>query len=301
MKKKIILSVSAILIIIAIALGIFSYTEKTNAKAKKENEEKLTEAIATGNVKQVKDLVTDKHTSLEANQEGVTPLDLAIMNQDYKIASVLLEHGADVSSRSDNPLFVTLVFSIGDPDDKEALKEAYTMFLAAIKNHKDKLDNTNSSGNTALHIAALRGVTDIVDLLMKEGLDPGQPNLEGETPAYIASQEGHAEIITLLEKKDPELLRVKDEEGNTIITAAVINMRADLLDRLVEIMPDLINEQNNLGKTALIYASEYGEIDLVKSLLKAGADPSIKDKENKNAAIWAKEWNHNEIVNLVEK
>lgn len=301
MKKKIILSVSAILILIAIAIGIVGFTEKSNAKMKQENEEKLTEAIATGDFKQVKDLVADKHTSLEANKEGVTPLDLAIMNQDYKIAGILLERGADISPHSDNPLFVTLVFSIGDPDNEAAYKEAYNMFLTAIKNHKDKLDDTNGRGNTALHIAALRGVAEIADLFMKDGLDPSQPNNEGETPAYIASQEGHLEIITLLEEKDPELLRVQDQKGNTVITAAVINMRDELLDVLLEKSPELINEQNNEGKTALIYASEYGETDLVKMLLKAGADSSIKDNENKTAAIWAKEWNHTEIVNLVEK
>ncbi len=300
MKKKIVLSGVTFLIIFAIVLGIFTYTEKSNAKAKKENEAKLIEAIATGEIKQVKELVSDKNTSLAANKQGVTPLDLAIMNQDYKIASVLLEHGADISSNSNNPLFVTLVFSIGDPDNQESYKEARDMFLAAIKNHKDKLDDTNGRGNTALHIAALRGVADVVALLMAEGLDPSQPNSEGETPVYIASQEGHTEVITQLAEHDPELLKVKDHGGNTIITAAVINMRAELLDMLFEKVPGIINEQNNEGKTALIYASEYGEIELVKKLLKAGADPSIKDQENKSAAMWAKEWDHTEIVNLLE-
>ncbi len=300
MKKKIVLSGVTFLIIFAIVLGIFTYTEKSNAKAKKENEAKLIEAIATGEIKQVKELVSDKNTSLAANKQGVTPLDLAIMNQDYKIASVLLEHGADISSNSNNPLFVTLVFSIGDPDNQESYKEARDMFLAAIKNHKDKLDDTNGRGNTALHIAALRGVADVVALLMAEGLDPSHPNSEGETPVYIASQEGHTEVITQLAEHDPELLKVKDHGGNTIITAAVINMRAELLDMLLGKVPGIINEQNNEGKTALIYASEYGEIELVKKLLKAGADPSIKDQENKSAAMWAKEWGHTEIVNLLE-
>ena len=289
------------LILSAIALGIFSYSENSNAKAKKIHEEKLTAAIATGNLEQVKDLVSDKHTSLAANKDGVTPLDLAIMNQDYKIASVLLEHGAAVSPHSDNPLFVTLVFSVGNPNDKEALQEAYDMFLSANKKHKDKLANKNSMGNTALHIAALRGVSSITELVMKEGLDPSQPNAAGETPIYIASQEGHAEIITLLKEKNPELLKTKDLKGNNIITAAVINMRDELLDVLIKEVPNLINEQNHDGKTALMYASEYGGTEMVKSLLNAGADPSIKDKENKTAVLLAKEWKHKEIIKLLNK
>ena len=301
MNKKILFSISAILILSAIALGTFSYTEKSNAKAKKENEEKLTEAIAARDIEQVKVLVSDKHTSLAANKDGVTPLDLAIMNQEYEIASILLEHGADVSPQSDNPLFVNLILSVGNPNDEKAYKEAYDMLLVALKKHKDKLHDTNSRGNTALHIAALRGVTGMADLLMKEGLDPGQPNNEGETPAYIASQEGHAEVITLLDEKNPELLEVKDQQGNTLITAAVINTRVELVGMLVEKLPALINEQNNEGKTALMYASEYGEIDLVKILLNAGAEPSLKDKENKTAEALAKEWEHTEIVNLLNK
>ena len=301
MNKKIILTVSVILILSAIAFGIFSYSENSNAKAKKIQEEKLIEAIATGNLEQVKDLVSDKHTSLAANKDGITPLDLAIMNQDYKIASVLLEHGADVSPHSDNSLFVTLVFSVGNPNDQEALQEAYDMFHTAIKKHKDKLANKNSMGNTALHIAALRGLSSITELLMKEGLDPSQPNAAGETPVYIASQEGHAEIITLLKKKNPELLKTKDLKGNTIITAAVINMRDELLDFLIKEVPDLINEQNHDGKTALMYASEYGGTEMVKSLLNAGADSSIKDKEKKTAVLLAKEWEHKEIIKLLNK
>ena len=301
MNKKIIITVSVILILSAIAFGIFTYTENSNAKAKKIQNEKLTAAIATGNLEQVKDLVSDKHTSLAANKDGVTPLDLAIMNQDYKIASVLLEHGADVSPHSDNPLFVTLVFSVGNPNDKEAIQEAYDMFLTAIKKHKDKLTNKNSMGNTALHIAALRGLSPITELLMKEGLDPSEPNAAGETPVYIASQEGHIEIITQLKEKDPELLKTKDSKGNTIITAAVINMRDELLNFLIKEVPDLINEPNHDGKTALMYASEYGGTEMVQSLLNAGADPSIKDKENKTAVLLAKEWKHKEIIKLLNK
>ena len=301
MNKRIIVSVFAILILSAIALGIFSYTEKSNAKAKKENEEKLAEAIAARDIEQVKFLVSDKHTSFTANKDGFTPLDLAIMNQEYEIASILLEHGATISSQSDNPLFVNLILSFGSPDDEKAYNEAYDMVLTALKKHKDKLNDMNSRGNTALHIAALRGLTGITELLMKEGLDPGQPNNEGETPAYIAAQEGHTEVITLLAEKNPDLLKVKDQRGNTMITAAVINMRVELLGLLVEKLPESLNEQNSEGKTALMYASEYGEIDGVKLLLKAGADSSLKDKENKTAEALAKEWEHTEIVNLLNK
>ena len=300
-KKKLILSISAITVLSAMTLSIFSYTEKSNAKATKENELKLTEAIANRDIELVGKLVSDKQTSLGVNKNGVTPLDLAIMNQDYKIASILLERGANISSQSDNPLFVTLMFSLGVQNDEQSYKEAINMVYTALAEHKDKLKDTNSRGNTAIHIAALLGLTDMVDLLMKEGLDPEQPNNDGETPAHIASQEGHTKVIELLEKRNPELLKVKDESGNTLITAAAINLRGELLKELMEKIPQLINEQNNEGKTALMYASEYGATDLVQTLLEAGADSLIKDKEQKTAAILAKEWNHAEIVKLLNK
>jgi len=46
-----------------------------------------------------------------------------------------------------------------------------------------------------------------------------------------------------------------------------------------------VNHQNNSGRTVLHYAAEYnGSPELVKLLLKRGADPKLKDNSGKTPA-----------------
>ncbi len=62
-----------------------------------------------------------------------------------------------------------------------------------------------------------------------------------------------------------------------------------------------IDHQDNLGYTALMYASINGHVEIAKLLLENGADPTIKNNDGKTALILAFENNHIEIVNLIEE
>ena len=55
--------------------------------------------------------------------------------------------------------------------------------------------------------------------------------------------------------------------------------------------------QNEDGWTALMYASLFGYIEIVKELIKAGVD--IKDRYGDTALDWAKDEGHNDIVELL--
>ena len=63
---------------------------------------------------------------------------------------------------------------------------------------------------------------------------------------------------------------------------------------------DDINIQDNLGRTALIWAIRYVHIDIVRLLLDKGADPNIPDEFRKTPLIWASLGDgHIEIVKLL--
>ena len=55
------------------------------------------------------------------------------------------------------------------------------------------------------------------------------------------------------------------------------------------------------GKTALIYASEEGQTEVVKVLLSAGAEVNVENEDGKTALILASENGHTEVVILLEK
>jgi ankyrin repeat protein len=103
-------------------------------------------------------------------------------------------------------------------------------------------------GRTALYLAAERGCTSVVRLLVKRGADPARANVFGWSPLIVACREGHSGIVRFL-------------LAHPSAAAALINRRT------------------NHGRTALWYACERGYRDIVRALLEAGADPTIADNE----------------------
>ena len=60
-----------------------------------------------------------------------------------------------------------------------------------------------------------------------------------------------------------------------------------------------INEAFEGGRTALIEAAAQGEVELVKILLDAGADPSLKDGEHETAMLKAAANAHTDVVHVL--
>jgi serine/threonine protein kinase len=59
---------------------------------------------------------------------------------------------------------------------------------------------TPDDGNTSLHVAAMAGNAELVQLLLKMGADARMGNLEGTTPLHCAVDSGDIETIRLLEQ-----------------------------------------------------------------------------------------------------
>ena len=110
------------------------------------------------------------------------------------------------------------------------------------------------SGYTALHRAVLGGNGEIVRHLLEKGADANMKCLGMEqTPLHLAAREAQYEIITIL-----------IEEGN-----------AD------------INLQDGFGDSALHLLSQHSSDreEIIAYLLKMGADPTLKNKDDKLASI----------------
>ena len=62
-----------------------------------------------------------------------------------------------------------------------------------------------------------------------------------------------------------------------------------------------IDNVNSRKETALLYASQWGHLEMVKYLVGNGADVNAKDKNDKTALILASENGHFDLVKYLKR
>jgi len=113
---------------------------------------------------------------------------------------------------------------------------------------------TDRDGRTPLHLAAARGYVDIVSMLLDAGVDVDQRLRSGETPLHWAARSGMAQSAALLISRGAQ-----------------------------------VNAVCRMGFTPLHWAawgpSREGKADVVRILLRNGADPNVRAPWGQEATI----------------
>src|SRR3990167_3776845 len=157
--------------------------------------------------------------------------------------------------------------------------------------------------------ASFNGNLDRVRELLYSSADGEKVNLNavdryGQTPLYIASAEGYSEIVTelLSAGADPN---ITSNVGFTPL--AVSSFKTGRLKMVIELLfppdggkgtdPNIADGDN---RTPLLWASHYGHLEVIKVLLRAGADPSGANKYGRIPQNQAFVRGHLEVVEEFE-
>lgn len=124
----------------------------------------------------------------ERDEQGDTPLHVAILLADVESARQLIAHSADIEAR--NLTGATPLHQAACDTRKESI-------LLLLENGAD-VDAHADNGDTPLHNAALRGHRGTIELLLAHGADPSLRNSRGHTPRDEAIRRGHEKIARLL-------------------------------------------------------------------------------------------------------
>jgi len=150
----------------------------------------LHEAATVDDAGRVRALLTGGAPVEERTGDGFTPLQLAAYFGAPGAASVLLDAGADVHARSDNPMRIQPLHAAaaGRHSDVAALLIAAGADVRAAQSH----------GYTPLHSAVQNGDAALVDALLAAGADRYATTDDGRTPAQVATEAGHADLAARL-------------------------------------------------------------------------------------------------------
>jgi ankyrin repeat protein len=150
--------------------------------------------------------------------------------------------------------------------------------LAAVRNlikeHVD-VNALANDGSSALLWAAYHSDAEMTKALLAAGAVVDRANQYGVTPLLQASRNGAVEVMRVLLDAGANPTRWHPE-GETPLMAAARTGKVDAVQLLTS-RGSFVNAADPFQEeTALMWASAEGHVEVVKALLKAGADPNLK-------------------------
>lgn len=121
-----------------------------------------------------------------------------------------------------------------------------------------------------LHIAALRGRTSIIPVLLDHGLDIHEPDFEGRTALHLAAMNGHTEAVRILLQRGAAI-NMTDSAQRTPIHWAALQQKMETLQMLIGCGADVNATDKNLWTVAHICVERGWEAGLTH-VLRAGGD-----------------------------
>ena len=230
---------------------------------------------------------------------------------DSKIAESLIDCGVNVNYAFDG--------------DENALMFVLDRFYSGIKKSAvehlvtlgTNLKMADREKKTALHYAVEKKDVSayIVDFLIKKGADIEAKDNSMLTPLTVANvmnKKEHAQILIKAGAKRDitaewwfTIYENWYHDDNRIVAKLekLLDEGVDINTKLThDIRPTWSSKMPGCGMTALMYLSQKGKIEAVKSLLSRGASLDIKDDNGVTALNYSKKESRTEMINfLVEK
>lgn len=202
-------------------------------------------------------LLLDATAEIDAlNHEGRTPLGIACVAGNWRLAKFLLQHGARPDPASGLP--VLLAAAATEEDDPAGVQ--------LLLKHKAKLDARDAEGRSALHEAAFAGHADIVSALLAAGADVQARDQRERTPWLAAARGGQAGVLDALAQAGADALAVDAEGCNALVVACSgTTVPLSLVQRLLAAGVDPA-QPDNQGRHAVNLAAEAGRWAVVSAL-----------------------------------
>ncbi|TKS73792.1 Ankyrin repeat domain-containing protein 27 VPS9 domain-containing protein [Collichthys lucidus] len=134
-------------------------------------------------------------------------------------------------------------------------------------------------GYTPLHVAAVCGQSQLIDLLVCKGAPVNATDYHALTPLHLACQRGY-QGVTLLLLHYKANTDAQDNNGNTPLHLACMYGHEDCVKVLVyyDVQTCRLDLQNDKGDTALHMAARWGYEGIIQVLLENGASTDILNK-----------------------
>jgi ankyrin repeat protein len=267
-----------------------------------------------GSVQEVEQVFQRDTAALNGqDDEGMTPLACAIVQEQMEAVRFLLDKGADPNipdKNGDTPLGLAasrnktngtplceLLLAKGavvNPTNNKTEFNIPPLSWAVSSDNTELVKillahgaDPNGRGGNILREASSRGDTEIVALLLDHGANLKALS-DGMTPLHDAAEGGRDEVVKLLLSKGAAV-NARRYDGATPLMSAADREHKTTVEILLAAGAD-INAVDDKGNTPLHWAVARENKEVVEILLAHGADLKSKNKEGQTPMQYAVRW-----------
>jgi uncharacterized protein len=239
---------------------LLEFGAAVNAKEPSQNQTALMWAIAERHAGVVKALI-DAHADLKgATKQGFTPIHFAARIGDLEIVKQLLAAGVDVN-----------LLTQGSEGGGR---------------------NGGAAGYTPLLVATVRAQIDVALYLLDHGADPNNI-AAGITPLHWAATTWEGFAANPVYGFDDPMSGIPDRDAKLRLVKALIAHGANVNARMTKRQPSFATGYADaVGATPLLLAASVDDVEMMRILLDAGADPKITTGTKASTIMAATGLNH---------
>ncbi|KAH8898383.1 Palmitoyltransferase AKR1 [Thozetella sp. PMI_491] len=196
------------------------------------------------------------------DDQGITPLHWAAINNQYAMCKFLIEQGAEINKKGGD--------SVATPLQWAAQRCHYYTVHLLLQHGADPLITDQQSYNT-LHISTFNGNVFLITLLLHQGIPVDVQDQFGHTGLMWSAYKGFPQCVDLFLRWGANV-HATDESGFTALHWALVKGSVGCIQKLIEYGSDRF-AKTTTGKTPAITAQELNTVGAWhKALAECGYD-----------------------------
>lgn len=214
----------------------------------------------------------------EPDADGTTALHWASYLDDVESANLLISAGARVNATNDlgaSPLWA-------------ASQNGSTVMVGRLLEAGADPNTGLLLGETPLMVASRSGFSNVVKQLLAKGANVDARAARGQTALMWAVAQKHADVVQLL-----------------LNSSADIHARSEVWDQIMAVPPHGLSEYNRRiphgGNTALLFAARVGDLISAKLLVASGSNVNDVNAWGVSVTVLAAHSGHQELVKFLLK
>ncbi|XP_065826102.1 death-associated protein kinase 1-like isoform X2 [Oscarella lobularis] len=208
------------------------------------------------------------------NKDGWTALHAASCKGQTAVTEYLIDHCGVNADEQNNDGWTSLMM---------ACQEGHLDTVQLLVSKQCDINIRKKNSGTALHVASFYGKSAVTEYLIDHcGVNVNDQDNDGWTSLMLACPKGHFYTVRLLVSKQCDI-NIRTKDGWTALHVASFSGQTAVTEYLIDHCGVNVNDQNNDGRTSLMFACQKGHLDTVQLLVSKQCDINIRDKNGLTA------------------